>query len=146
MMQPSSWLASQLKTVWNTILLPLKKFVTWRGTNHISFSWFVDHWSSIVIATRKIMLPLTTSIPCTTRLWRLVIFTSNGFGNRPRRGTRCSLNYAQEGGEEGRHLSLSDIEDICHDYGMSYERKTLGQALQKLVQADIIEEMQKEAA
>jgi outer membrane protein assembly factor BamB len=48
---------------------------------------------------------------------------------------------AQEGGEEGRHLSPSDIEDICHDYGMSYERKTLGQALQKLVQADIIEEI-----
>ena len=52
---------------------------------------------------------------------------------------------AQEGGEEDRHLSLSDVEAICHDYGMSYERKTLGQALQKLVQADIIEEIAEES-
>jgi outer membrane protein assembly factor BamB len=48
---------------------------------------------------------------------------------------------AQEGGEEGRHLSASDIEGICRDYGMSCERKIVGLALQKLARADIIEEI-----
>ena len=44
---------------------------------------------------------------------------------------------AQEGGDEGKSLSPGDIKEVYHNFGLSYDHKTVLDALESLVRADI---------
>lgn len=47
---------------------------------------------------------------------------------------------AQEGGDEGRLLSLADIEEAYRHYGLPYDHERILRALQNLIEGDIIED------
>jgi len=51
---------------------------------------------------------------------------------------------AQESGEDGRYVSLSDIERTCQEYALPYKRDMIVQALRKLQDGDVIEEVSRE--
>ncbi|TMC23285.1 MAG: hypothetical protein E6J34_03250 [Chloroflexi bacterium] len=51
---------------------------------------------------------------------------------------------AQESGEHGRYVSLSDIERACQEYALPYKRDSIVQALRKLQDGDVIEEVPRE--
>ncbi len=46
---------------------------------------------------------------------------------------------AQEGGEEGRPLSLKDIEEVYYSYGLPFRQERVLQALENLAEMDIVE-------
>ncbi len=45
----------------------------------------------------------------------------------------------QEGGDEGRSLSLKDIEEVYRNYGLLYNHETVLHALENLIEGDIVE-------
>jgi hypothetical protein len=51
---------------------------------------------------------------------------------------------AQEGGDDGRNVSLADIERIHRDYGIHYRREMVLQALKKLCSGDVVYEAPRE--
>lgn len=46
---------------------------------------------------------------------------------------------AQEGGDEGRSLSLKDIEEVYQNYGLPYNHVSIMEALEKLIDKDIVD-------
>jgi outer membrane protein assembly factor BamB len=51
---------------------------------------------------------------------------------------------AQGGGDDGRNVSLADIERAHHDYGIPYRREMVLQALRKLCSGDVVSEAPRE--